>query len=623
MGSTPLPPSDTTFLARLRVRFVQFAYLPRAFRLVWAATRGRAVLWVALLVVQGLIPAALVLLIRPLVDRVSAIVGSGGAGVHLQPFLGLAAVIAVLFLLREVLGHVLDGIRSVQADRVEDHVSALVHDQSIAVDLAFYESPEFYDHLHRAQYEAGQRALSLLDNGGGLLQNGVSLVAVAAVLLPYGWWIPLLLVIGTLPALGVVVRHQWLYHRWWKETTAERRRSDYYGWMLSWGEAAPELRLFGWGPRYRDAFQLLRQRLREGKARLITRQTVAKLAAAGVALLTFGAVLAWLLAQAVEGRATLGDLALVYGAFSSGQGLMHGLLASAGQIFTNVLFLRNLFEFLDLEPEIGDPADPLPPPEALTDGIRFRGVDFHYPGSERPVLQNFDLHIPAGQTVAIVGFNGAGKSTLVKLLCRFYDPDGGQIEWDGQDLRRFRLRDLRDRIAALFQSPLHYYETAGENIALADSNRRATPAEIEAAAQRAGADDVIGRLPEGYDTHLGKWFADGAELSGGEWQRVALARAFLRAAPLVLLDEPTSAMDSWAEAAWLDRFGTLVRGRTAVIITHRFTTAMHADVIHLMDGGQIVESGTHDELLHLGGAYAQSWHAQYRAAYPATPSEVA
>ena len=589
---------------------------------MWQATRGRAVLWLVLLVLQGLIPAALVLLIRPLVDRVSAIVESGADGGDIQPFIGIAVLIGGLFLLREVLGHVLDGIRTVQADTVEDHVSGLVHDQSVAVDLAFYENPAFYDHLHRAQYEGGQRALGLLDNGGSLVQNGVSLVAVAAVLIPYGWWIPLLLVVGTLPALGVVVRHQWLYHRWWKQTTTERRRADYFGWMLSWSEAAPELRLFGWGTRYREAFQTLRTRLREGKARLITRQTVAKLFAAGVALLTFGAVLAWLLREAMEGRATLGDLALVYGAFSSGQGLMHALLASAGQIFTNVLFLRNLFEFLDLKPEIEDPPDPLPAPSQLTEGIRFRSVDFRYPGSTRSVLEGFDMHIPAGKTVAIVGFNGAGKSTLVKLLCRFYDPDAGHIEWDGQDLRRFRLRDLRTHIAALFQSPLHYYETAGDNIALARPDRQVTSDDIQRAARGAGAADVIEHLPSGYETHLGKWFADGAELSGGEWQRVALARAFLRDAPLVLLDEPTSAMDSWAESAWLERFRSLVQGRTAVVITHRFTTAMDADIIHLMDGGRIVESGTHDELVRQGGAYAQSWQAQHRASFPHAPSEV-
>ena len=382
-----------------------------------------------------------------------------------------------------------------------------------------------------------------------------------------------------------------------------------------------ELRLFGWGPKYREAFQTLRTRLREGKTKLITRQTVAKLFAAGVALLTFGAVLAWLLGEAMGGRATLGDLALVYGAFSSGQGLMHALLASAGQIFTNVLFLRNLFEFLDLEPVIGDPVDPRPPPAALTDGIWFCGVDFCYPGSERPVLEGFDLHIPAGKTVAIVGFNGAGKSTLVKLLCRFYDPDAGHIEWDGHDLRRFRLRDLRDRIAALFQSPLHYYETAGDNIALALPEQQPTPEAIQRAARGAGADEVIESLPAGYATHLGKWFAVGAELSGGEWQRVALARAFLRDAPLVILDEPTSAMDSWAEAAWLERFHALVRGRTAVVITHRFTTAMYADIIHLMDDGRIVESGTHDELVRRGGPYARSWATQHRATSASVSTE--
>jgi ATP-binding cassette subfamily B protein len=292
---------------------------------------------------------------------------------------------------------------------------------------------------------------------------------------------------------------------------------------------------------------------------------------------------------------------------------MYSLLGNLGQIYSNSLFLANLFEFLALKPLVVDPPDPVPAPAALREGIHFQQITFRYPGSERLALRHFELTIPAGRTVAIVGANGAGKSTLIKLLCRFYDPESGHITIDGIDVRDLSIRDLRRLITVLFQMPVSYQATAAENIALGDISAAPRAARIEAAARGAGAHEIIARLPRGYDTLLGKAFADGAELSGGEWQRLALARAFLRQTQIVILDEPTSFMDSWAEAEWLQRFRQLVDGRTAIIITHRFTTAMRADMIHVMQEGQIVESGTHDELLDLDGLYAQSWTAQMSA----------
>jgi ATP-binding cassette subfamily B protein len=292
---------------------------------------------------------------------------------------------------------------------------------------------------------------------------------------------------------------------------------------------------------------------------------------------------------------------------------MRSLLSNVGQIYTNSLFLGNLFEFLRLTPQVVDPPKPLPAPSALQEGICFQQVTFRYPGCGSATLQHFNLVIPAGQIVAIVGTNGAGKSTLVKLLCRFYDPEEGHIELDGTDIRALSVKELRQLVTVLFQLPLPYHATAGQNIAFGDLTAESGRAEIEVAARGAGAHEVIARLPQKYDTLLGKLFAGGTELSMGEWQRIALARAFLRRAQIVILDEPTSSMDSWAEADWLERFRALVDGRTALIITHRFTTAMCADVIHVMDHGQIVESGSHDELLAQGGRYAQSWTAQMQA----------
>jgi ATP-binding cassette subfamily B protein len=288
---------------------------------------------------------------------------------------------------------------------------------------------------------------------------------------------------------------------------------------------------------------------------------------------------------------------------------MQTLLQNVGQLYANTLFLGNLFEFLALEPKVIDRPHPRPIPHVLTDGIRFERVSFRYPGSEGWALRDFNLDIPAGQLVALVGPNGAGKSTLVKLLCRFYDPEAGRITLDGIDLRELSLEELRSRITVLFQMPVHYNATVTENIALGDL-ARAPDGELQNAARAAGADEIIARLPRRYDQLLGNWFESGTELSVGEWQRIALARAFLRQAPIIALDEPTSAMDPWAEDDWLGRFRSLAAGRTAIFITHRFTTAMHADMIHVMVGGRIVESGCHEDLITDGGRYARSWAAQ-------------
>jgi ATP-binding cassette subfamily B protein len=602
-----------TIIFSIQKSLAQLHYLPRAFGLIWFAARRWTLAWAALLVLNGLLPAATVYLSRPLVDSLVLAAGSHGDWPDVRRTLILASGMLGVMLLAEVLQSVTEWVRTAQAELVQDHISGLIYAKSAAVDLAFYETPEYHDRLAQARDEAGARSLALIESIGGLGQNSITLVAMAAVLLPYGLWLPLLLFASTLPALLVVIRYSLRNYQWSKQTTADRRRGWYYDWMLTSGETAAELRLFGLGAHFASAYQGLRSRLRTERLTMIRSQGLAQLGAAIVALALSGAALAWMVWRALLGLVTLGDLALFYQAFSRGQGLMRALLLEVGQIYSNSLFLGNLFEFLDLEPRVVDPPAPMLAPANLRDGIHFRDVTFRYPGSERVALSRFDLFIPAGQTVAIVGANGAGKSTLVKLLCRFYDPDHGRIELDGIDIRDLALGDLRRLITVLFQSPVSFQATAAENIALGDLAAAPDAAAIEAAARNAGAHELIERLPHAYDSQLGKWFADGSELSGGEWQRVALARAFLRQAQLILLDEPTSFMDSWAEADWFERLRALAAGRTAVIITHRFTIAMRADIIHVMHEGQIVESGSHDELLARDGLYAQSWFEQMRA----------
>ena len=594
----------------------RFSHLARVFGFIWAAAGKWTVAWAILLVLQGLLPAALVYMTKPLVDGLQGAIGGGASLENVQPVVRLALAIGGILLLSELIKVALEWIGVAQSELVQDYLSDLLHGKSTTVDFAFYETPDYYDRMFRARVDASNRPLALLESSGSLVQNTITVVAMAAVLIPYGAWLPLALLVSTAPAFYVVLRANRRYHSWWTDTTTERRRTQYLGTVLTDAFYAGEIRFFGLGNFFRTGYLELRRRLRSERLRLLRDQAVARVSAEVVALLVSAATIAWMVWRAFVGLATLGDIALFYQAFQRGQGLMRALLTNAGQIYSNGLFLSNLFEFLDLEARIADPAQPLPAPMPLIDGIRFRDVTFRYPGTDRIALKNFNLAIPAGRTVAIVGANGAGKTTLIKLLCRFYDPESGCIEVDGIDLRSISLDDVRKMITIMFQLPVRYQDTARQNIAMGNLEVAKTTALIEAAARNADTHELIKSLPKGYDAMLGKWFADGTELSAGEWQRIAMARAYLRKSEIFILDEPTSFMDSWAEAEWFERFKGLAQGRTAIIVTHRLTIAMRADVIHVMQHGQIVESGSHQELVARDGLYSKSWRNQVESAAP-------
>jgi len=596
---------------KLRSALSQLLQLPKAYHLFWVAARGWTVTWGILLIIQGVLPAATIYLTKLLVDNLVAAIRIGVSEEGVQLLLLPGALMAVILALTEGLQGTVNWIRTVQAELVQDYISALIHKKAVAVDLAFYESPDYHDKLERARSDASTRSLGLLENSGSLLQNSITLLAMATVLLPYGAWLPLVLIVSLLPAFFVVLHNNWEQHQWWQRTTQDRRWTNYYNLMLTDSYVAPELRLFALGDNFQSFYQQLRHKLRRERIQLIRSQSLGQLGASSLGLVFSGVAIAWMVWQALLGKISLGDLALFYQALNRGQSLTRTLIGNVGQIYSNSLFLGNLFEFLKLEPQIVDPPKPEPIPSNLKQGVRFTKVTFRYPGSDRAALENFHLTIPAGKVVAIVGDNGAGKSTLIKLLCRFYDPEDGCIEVDGIDIRRLSVAELRQSLTVLFQFPINYHATAAQNIAQGDLQAEPSATDIEIAARGAGAHEVIARLPQGYDTLLGKWFADGVDLSGGELQRIALARAFFRKkAQIIILDEPTSAMDPWAEFDWLERFRTMANGRTAIVITHRFTMAMRADIIHVMRNGQIVESGNHDELLAQDGLYAQSWKSQ-------------
>ncbi len=584
--------------------------LLKTLSLVWSASRYWTAAWMILLVIQGVLPAAGISLTREIVDSLVAVAGDGMSSANIEKILTPVVLMAAILLASEFLGSAGEWIRTAQSELVNDYITDLVQKQSVAVDYAFYENSESYDQLDRARDGATGRSLALLESTGSLLQNSITMFAIAAVLIPYGPWLPLVLIASAIPAFYVLMYLNRIQYEWSQRRTTDRRRLMYFDLLLTNSATAAEVRLFDFTDYFQSAYKKIRQRLVREQLQLLKKQTVGRSVAGLMALIVSAGVLAWMGRQVLIGAMTIGDLALFFQGFNQGQGIVKSVLSNLGQIYRNSLFIGNLFEFLQIKPEIIDPPNPVPVDAKIKQGIQFREVTFRYPGCESAVLENFNLTLPAGKMVAIVGDNGAGKSTLIKLLCRFYDPQSGSIEIDGVDFRNLAVKELRRLITVLFQSPIPYYTSAAENIGVSDISTGFYQEDIVAAAKASGIHDKIAILPQGYETLLGKWFPQGTDLSGGQWQRLALARAFYRQAPFMILDEPTSAMDPWAERDWLERFRILARDKTAVVITHRFTLAMRADIIHVMRAGEIVESGSHDELLALGGMYAESWKTQ-------------
>jgi ATP-binding cassette subfamily B protein len=408
----------------------------------------------------------------------------------------------------------------------------------------------------------------------------------------------------------VRLRYSQRLYAWRRRRTSAERHAGYYQWLLTGEAHAKEIRLFDLGALFIGRFRDVRRTLRRERLHLATRRSLTELVTQFAGTLTIFGAFAYIAYRTVHGALTLGDLVMYYQAFQRGQGYLRDILGGLANLYEDSLFLANLYEFLDLRSRVAEPSAPRPLPKPMQRGIAFEHVGFAYAGAAQPVLDDITLTIRPGEHIALVGANGAGKTTLVKLLCRLYDPTAGRITLDGIDLREFRTAALRREISVIFQDYARYHLTVRENIWLGNIALTSDDGAILDAAAAAGADTVIGKLPQGYETQLGKWFDAGQELSIGEWQKIALARAFVRDAQILVLDEPTSALDAAAEYEVFQMFRALAAGRTTLLISHRFSTVRMADRIFVLADGKIVEAGSHEELLRRGGEYARMFELQ-------------
>ena len=587
--------------------------IDRALKFVWQASPFYSMLSGVVVIVLGVLPLVSLYLIKLIIDSVTGLDFNAGTGLLDQNFskpllyIGMACGIGLLTAFFNFLS---DYLKKAQSLTMADHMYSVLHEKSVKADLAFYESPKYRDTLFRAQQEGPYRPTSIVNGLFAAGQSGASFVAVFWLLFMFNPVLPVIMVAASIPGVLLRLKYSEKIYSWQEKRTEDERRSYYFHWMLTGDAHAKEFRLFNLGKHFIDRFKAIRALLKNEKLYFEKRRAFGDfLAQSSATVAVFGSFV-YIAFKTAQGTITLGDMVMYFQGFQKGLGFLKTLLESGAQMYEDNLFLSHLYEFLKLEPEIKDPKSPSRIPEQIKEGVEFKNVDFFYQNCEKNVINCVNFYINPGEVVALVGENGSGKSTIVKLFSRLYDPQKGEILLDGQNIKKFKINDYRKKISVVFQDHIKYQLSAKENIYLGDIDQKNDITRIKEAARQSDADKKISSFASGYDTILGRWFKNGEELSIGQWQMIAISRAFFRGAQLVILDEPSSALDPQTEMNIFSKLKELIKGRSALIISHRYSTVKMADKILVLDKGQIVEQGSHKELIDKNGKYAKLYNAQ-------------
>jgi ATP-binding cassette, subfamily B, bacterial len=604
------------------------------FALVWDASRPLTLILAIVTILAGLIPAAQAYTAKLLINAVvrAIMIHSTHAvdatalnvpllfvsiRLPLLPILTVVIILAALQFAITAISALLSTLTNISQqllqERVAIQVQTLIMEHAARLDLSYFEDAHSYDVLQQAQREATTRPVQMVSGTFGLIRTLLTFLTMIALLLGLNPWLALVALVSPIPLFISDARYGWWGYAIARRNSPIRRRMLYLLTLLTTDTYAKEVKLFTLGNHFLSQFRTIAQRYYEDQRTLVTRRYLAGYAWGALSLIASSGTYLYVAVQAVNGRLSLGDLTLFTQAATSVQTSLQSILSGLSSTYEHNLYLSSLFELLDEKPRIVVSEHPVPVPVPLTGRIEFDDVSFSYEGSDRNAVQNISFTIEPGETVAIVGRNGAGKTTLIKLLSRLYDPVAGTVLIDGRDIRDYDPDELRKQMGVLYQDYATYQTTARENIGFGRVEELDDAPAVVRAAEEGGATDLIGRLPAGYDTMLGKWFDEGYNLSGGEWQKVALSRAFMRNARILILDEPTAALDAQAEFELFQRLRALTEGRTAIFISHRFSSVRLADRILMLEGGRLVESGSHDQLMALGGRYARLFTLQAAA----------
>ena len=586
-------------------------HVPPLLRLVFRTHRGYTVAILALRMVRSVIPVAVLWIGKLIIDGVIAAIAVTRAGHPVDWWYlgGLVALELGIAVVGEALARASSLLESLLGDLFANRISVRLMQHAATLDLAQFEDADTYDHLERARRQTVGR-IGLFALLLSTAQDLVTLASLAGVLLVQLPWLLLLLAVAVVPSFLGETHYASLGYSLLFRWTPERRLLDYLRYMGASDESAKEVKLFGLSSFLVGRYARLSDEFYEANKKLAVRRNVVSTALVTLGTLGYYAAYAVIIYLTVLGRYTIGSLTFLAGSFRSSRDLIQRILLSLSNIYEQSLYLGDLFTFFDVQPRVVSQPGARAVPSPILRGFEFKDVGFRYPGSERWAVRHLSFSLGPGERVALVGENGAGKTTLVKLLARLYDPDEGQILLDGVDLRDYDLVSLRRNIGVIFQDFVRYDFILKENIGVSEIERLEDEARIHEAARRSRAEDVAGRLAGGYDQMLGRRFEGGVELSGGEWQKVALARAYLREAQVLILDEPTAALDARAEYEVFLRFAELTKGRMAVLISHRFSTVRMADRILVLLGGELVDQGTHEDLVARGGLYAELFGLQ-------------